>query len=191
MKKQIDKKIHPLTIQIKEYFSYENNGFIKEVKKMFIIEEVQIYLDEEDDCGVIVVFEEKERGLSCITFTDGYAYIEYFFVDFPVQIPFCYYETSQETIANFHYSVKPKLSLITKYNNYGIIGQEKLFQDILNVLNDIYSKALYIEYLNNKWDSWRKNSSKCRLATNSEEIGYTKKWKDKYRQKNLYRKIYL
>jgi len=176
---------HPLTVEIKDFFANDkSNDFIKRLSVLIEIERVEVFPDEPDDEEVIVIFKPQNTGLSCIVFTDGIAWLEYIINDWFFDIPFNYELQVENKKNKIQYPKTFGLRYLNSvFEKYSVKGKESLFNDILQLIENISNQKAYFEYIR----SWKKifnrfaNFEKCRVyLTPNETIAYSKKWKKEY-----------
>ena len=140
---------HHLTTRIKNHFVTDlQNDFIKRLLQLLSIKEVQIDADDHDDPDVIVVFGENDYKIASIVFTDKSAWVE---IGEPlnkenesainatvVNVPF-YYNRAGDVDALHVPMLGP---MVSTFSEYGIKGMDKLFDDILDFLQDVIDQSI-------------------------------------------------
>lgn len=167
---------HPLTVKVKDYFAGDaDNAFTKRLNNLIAIDSVETFPNEPDDVDAIFIFGQNDNHLSCIVFANGLAWIECVFEDKIFNIPFYY--SLQSNKQNNLPAGGTWLGVYSIYENYESKGKEKLFDDILALVESIILNKVNIEYLGNGKQMFIK--SRVYLYPN-DTIAYTEKWKYKY-----------
>jgi len=149
IQKMAEYNYHPLTVQIRNYFAQnENNDFVKKLSSLTGSDSIEAFLDEVDESSAIVLFESYEKGLAAVCFSDGFAYIEYNFGDFFVDIPFDYNPQLKKNAVSF--------DMITAYWDYGVKGRQCLFDDIYNLIKKTIDGKVHLESIVGKKKAYGK-----------------------------------